>query len=87
MNPRSRSVENAGRAIELTAKEFDLLYFLARHPGQVFSREQLLDQVWDYEYIGDASTVTVHVRDLASSNGLTHDVQKLALAVLEEVRR
>jgi DNA-binding response OmpR family regulator len=62
VNPRSRSVENAGRAIELTAKEFDLLYFLARNPGQVFSREQLLDQVWDYHFAGDVSTVTVNVR-------------------------
>ena len=62
VNPKSRSVENAGRAIELTAKEFDLLYFLARNPGQVFSREQLLDQVWDYHFAGDVSTVTVNVR-------------------------
>ena len=62
VSPRSRSVENAGRAIELTAKEFDLLYFLARNPGQVFSREQLLDQVWDYHFAGDVSTVTVNVR-------------------------
>jgi len=62
VNPRSRSVENGGRAVELTAKEFDLLYFLARHPGQVFSREQLLDQVWDFHFAGDVSTVTVNVR-------------------------
>jgi two-component system response regulator ResD len=62
VNPRSRSVENGGRAIDLTAKEFDLLYFLARNPGQVFSREQLLDQVWDYHFAGDVSTVTVNVR-------------------------
>ena len=64
INPRARAVEIAGRPIDLTAKEFDLLYFLARHPGQVFSREQLLDQVWDWAYAGDASTVTVHVRRL-----------------------
>jgi DNA-binding response OmpR family regulator len=62
VNPRSRIVENGGRAIELTAKEFDLLYFLARNPGQVFSREQLLDQVWDFHFAGDISTVTVNVR-------------------------
>lgn len=64
VNPRGRTVEVAGRRIDLTAKEFDLLYFLARSPGQVFSREQLLDQVWDYHYAGDASTVTVNVRRL-----------------------
>ncbi|MGB7341876.1 MAG: helix-turn-helix domain-containing protein, partial [Phototrophicaceae bacterium] len=48
----------------LTAKEFDLLWFLARHPKQVFSRSQLLDNVWGYEFYGDESTVTVHVRRL-----------------------
>ena len=64
INPRGRTVEAAGHRVELTAKEFDLLYFLAAHPGQVFSREQLLDQVWDYHFAGDASTVTVHVRRL-----------------------
>jgi DNA-binding response OmpR family regulator len=48
----------------LTAKEFDLLWFLARHPQQVFTREQLLDGVWGYEFTGDASTVTVHIRRL-----------------------
>jgi len=64
INPKSRAVELADRVVDLTAKEFDLLYFLARHPGQVFSREQLLDQVWDYHFVGDASTVTVHVRRL-----------------------
>lgn len=62
--PRQRVAEVRGGALNLTAKEFDLLYFLARHPNQVFTREQLLDQVWDYEYVGDASTVTVHVRRL-----------------------
>jgi two-component system response regulator ResD len=64
LNPRSRVVEIARRPVELTAKEFDLLAFLARHAGQVFTREQLLDQVWDYQYYGDASTVTVHIRRL-----------------------
>jgi two-component system response regulator ResD len=64
IGPSARLVEIGGRPVDLTAKEFDLLYFLARHPGQVFSREQLLDKVWDYEFVGDASTVTVHVRRL-----------------------
>jgi DNA-binding response OmpR family regulator len=52
------------RKVELTAKEFDLLWFLASNPGDVFTRAQLLDQVWDYQYAGDASTVTVHIRRL-----------------------
>jgi len=63
---RTRVVENERGAIALTAREFDLLFFLARHAGQVFSREQLLDNVWDYEFPGDASTVTVHMRRLRS---------------------
>ena len=64
INPRARAVERDGEALHLTAKEFDLLYFLARNPGQVFTREQLLDNVWDFEWYGDPSTVTVHIRRL-----------------------
>ncbi len=64
INPRARSVERDGEAVQLTAKEFDLLYYLAKHAGQVFTREQLLDNVWDFEWYGDASTVTVHIRRL-----------------------
>lgn len=62
IDPLARSVEAQGKALELTSKEFDLLWFLALHPGQVFTRTQLLDHVWGYEFYGDASTVTVHVR-------------------------
>jgi DNA-binding response OmpR family regulator len=64
IDPRTHQVEIDERKIELTSKEFDLLYFLARHPSQVFTRAQLLDQVWGYEFFGDASTVTVHIRRL-----------------------
>jgi two-component system response regulator ResD len=64
IDPRARSVHVDDKAIELTSKEFDLLWFLASHPGQVFTRTQLLDHVWGYEFFGDASTVTVHVRRL-----------------------
>ena len=64
INPRTRVVETDAKQVELTAKEFDLLYFLARHAQEVFTRTQLLDQVWDYSYYGDTSTVTVHVRRL-----------------------
>jgi DNA-binding response OmpR family regulator len=62
IDPRARSVEVRGKALELTSKEFDLLWFFASHPGQVFTRTQLLDHIWGYEFYGDASTVTVHVR-------------------------
>lgn len=64
INPRLRTVERDGRPLTLTAREFDLLRFLAASPGQVFTREQLLDQVWDYHFPGDTGTVTVHVRRL-----------------------
>ena len=64
INPSSREVTEGTRQVELTAKEFDLLFFLASHANQVFTREQLLDQVWDYSFAGDTSTITVHVRQL-----------------------
>jgi DNA-binding response OmpR family regulator len=64
IDPRSRVVTVKESEAELTAKEFDMLYMLARHPKQVFTREQLLERVWGgAEYI-DAGTVTVHVRRL-----------------------
>lgn len=64
INPTLRTVERNGTTVDLTAREFDLLFFLASHPGQVFTREQLLDQVWDFHFPGDTSTVTVHIRRL-----------------------
>jgi two-component system, OmpR family, response regulator ResD len=60
----ARTVALDGQQIGLTAREFELLLFLARHPGQVFTREQLLDQVWGYTFASEASTVTVHIRRL-----------------------
>lgn len=57
--------------IELTVKEFDLLLLLASHPDQVFSRNQLLNRIWDMDFEGDATTVTVHIhrlRDKIESN-------------------
>ena len=62
IDPLTRGVQVGPNKVELTTKEFDLLYFLASHPGQVFTRAQLMDQVWGYEFYGDASTVTVHIR-------------------------
>ena len=64
IDPPSRSVTVHSREIELTQREFDLLYFLARHPGQVFSRDQLMDRVWRFPFYSDTTTVTVHVRRL-----------------------
>ncbi len=64
INPQTRTVTLRGDERHFTAKEFDLLLFLASHPGQVFSREQLMNQVWDYTFAGDLSTVTVHIRRL-----------------------
>jgi two-component system, OmpR family, response regulator ResD len=60
----AREVTKAGRAVQLTAKEFDLLRFLAAHPRRVFSRDQLMSRVWGYEAAYDTGTVTVHVRRL-----------------------
>jgi two-component system response regulator ResD len=64
VDPQRREASRDGHPLHLTAKEFDLLHFLAAHPGMVFTREQLMDQVWDYTYAGDHSTVTVHIRRL-----------------------
>jgi DNA-binding response OmpR family regulator len=64
IRPDRRQVEFSGHPVELTAREFDLLEFLARHPGQVFTRDELLDRVWDWAYASDGGTVTVHIRRL-----------------------
>jgi len=58
-----------GRAIDLTFKEFELLKFLAQHPGRVFTRAQLLQEVWGYDYFGGTRTVDVHVRRLRAKLG------------------
>jgi DNA-binding response OmpR family regulator len=60
----TREVTNGGAPVQLTAKEFDLLWFLASHPRRVFSRDQLMSRVWGYEAAFDTGTVTVHVRRL-----------------------
>jgi DNA-binding response OmpR family regulator len=64
IDPRSRAVHVSGLPVELTAKEFDMLYLLAQHPRQVFTREQLLERVWGGALYIDPGTVTVHVRRL-----------------------
>ena len=66
-----RSAYKNGVAIELTMKEFDLIEFLMKNPGRVYSRENLLDLVWGYDYQGDTRTVDVHIRRLREK--LEHD--------------
>lgn len=64
IQPATRRVFVDGVEATLTHLEFELLWFLARHPGQVFTRDHLMDAVWDYSFYGDTTTVTVHVRRL-----------------------
>lgn len=64
INEKSRRIEAGGEPISLTVKEFDLLYFLCQHTGQVFSREQLLEKVWGYDYAGSTRTVDTHVKTM-----------------------
>ena len=64
VNLTNYSVTYMGKTVEMPPKELELLYFLASHPNQVFTREQLLDHIWGYEYIGDTRTVDVHVKRL-----------------------
>lgn len=64
IDPATRLVTVRGETIDLTATEFNLLYFLANHPRQVFSRDQLLENVWGFSEYVDPSTVTVHIRRL-----------------------
>jgi len=64
MNGASREVRVRGRLVALTPKEFDLLYLMASSPRTVFTRSDLLDELWDLAFGGDASTVTVHIRRL-----------------------
>ena len=62
-----------GRSLDLTFKEFELLKFLAQHPGRVFTRQQLLQEVWGYDYFGGTRTVDVHVRRLRAKLGPEHE--------------
>lgn len=64
VNQSNYSVTWRGKQVDMPPKELELFYFLASHPNQVFTREQLLDHIWGYEYIGDTRTVDVHVKRL-----------------------
>ena len=69
----SYSAKVRGRVLDLTYKEFELLKFLAQHPGRVFTRAQLLQEVWGYDYFGGTRTVDVHVRRLRAKLGAEHE--------------
>ena len=64
VDPASREVTLRGTPLSLTAREFDLLHHVATNPNRVFTREQLLNAVWGYDFVADASTVTVHIHRL-----------------------
>ena len=68
------SARVGGRLLDLTYKEFELIKHLAQHPGRVFTRAQLLQEVWGYDYFGGTRTVDVHVRRLRAKLGLEHEV-------------
>ncbi|MPZ62608.1 MAG: DNA-binding response regulator [Propionibacteriales bacterium] len=63
-----------GRVLDLTFKEFELLKYLAQHPGRVFTRQQLLQEVWGYDYFGGTRTVDVHIRRLRAKLGAEHEM-------------
>ena len=69
INQTNYSVLYQGKPVDMPPKELELLYFLASSPNQVFTREQLLDHIWGYEYIGDTRTVDVHIKRLREKIG------------------
>ena len=71
LDEKRRSAFKSGEEVELTMKEFDLILFLMKNPGKVYSRESLLDLVWGYDYLGDTRTVDVHIRRLREKLELT----------------
>jgi DNA-binding response OmpR family regulator len=79
--PLTREVEVDGSAVELTPREFDLLYFLARHAGQVFSRAELLNRVWGYEHSGYEHTVNTHINRVRAKIELNPAAPKRILTV------
>jgi len=64
LDPASLGVERAGVPIKLTAREFALLELLARHPGQIFAQERLIDSLWDADYAAESNVVEVYIRSL-----------------------
>ncbi|MBE5944251.1 MAG: response regulator transcription factor [Lachnospiraceae bacterium] len=73
INMTNYTVIFEGNQLDMPPKELELLYFLAKKPNQVFTRDQLLDQLWDYEYIGDSRTVDVHIKRLREKLNSEHN--------------
>ena len=73
INEATYSTRLQGRLLELTYTEFELLHYLAQHAGQVFSRAQLIQEVWGYEFLGGIRTVDVHIRRLRAKLGTEHE--------------
>ena len=69
INRSNYSVTYQGRRVDMPPKELELLYFLASQPNHVYTREQLLDQIWGYEYVGDTRTVDVHIKRIREKIG------------------
>lgn len=72
--PDKRKIEAAGQPVVLTMREFDLLEFLMRSPGQVFSRKTILLQVWGWDFVGGSRTVDVHIQQIRSKLGKSGDI-------------
>jgi DNA-binding response OmpR family regulator len=89
LNRRTREVFRGKRAIELTAKEFDLLEYLLSHPRQVFTRDQILEKVWGYDFMGDSNIIEVYVRYLRlkleenNEKRLVHTVRSVGYVLRE----
>ena len=79
INLTNYSVLYMGKKVEMPPKELELLYFLAASPNHVFTREQLLDQIWGYEYVGDTRTVDVHIKRLREK---IHDHENWAISTI-----
>ena len=73
INMSNYSVSYMDQNVDMPPKELELLYFLASHPNQVFTREQLLNQIWGYEYFGDTRTVDVHIKRIREKLGKDED--------------
>ena len=73
IDENSYTAKIKGRSLDLTFKEFELIKFLAQHPGRVFTRAQLLQEIWGYDYFGVTRTVDVHIRRLRSKLGPEHE--------------
>lgn len=90
LNRMTRQVFRGSRAIELTAKEFDLLEYLLGHPRQVYTRDQILEQVWGYDFMGDSNIIEVYIRYLRlkleeqGEKRLIHTVRGVGYALREQ---